>query len=230
MPEPEFSSAHILVIEDETKLARFLETELTYEGYRVSVVSDGTAGLAAACDQKPDLVLLDWMLPGISGLEVCRQLRLTGNRMPVVLMTASDEVADRAAGLEAGADDYVVKPFNLQELLGRIRIYLQHPKGSPNGHLVFMDLTLDPVTREARRGERQVELTAKEYELLRYLMEHPRQVLSRQQILEHVWGHNFTGNSNIIEVYIRYLRLKIEAPGEKRLIQTVRGVGYVLRD
>ena len=230
MPEPESSSAHILVIEDEAKLARFLETGLTYEGYRVSVVGDGTAGLAAARTQNPDLVLLDWMLPGISGLEVCRQLRLTGIRVPVVLMTASDEVAARAAGLEAGADDYVVKPFSLQELLARIRIYLQHPKGSPHGQLVFMDLTLDPVTREVRRGERQVELTAKEYELLRYLMEHPRQVLTRQQILEHVWGHNFAGDSNIIEVYIRYLRLKIEAPGEKRLIQTVRGVGYVLRD
>jgi DNA-binding response OmpR family regulator len=218
------------VIEDEAKLARFLETGLTYEGYRVSVVGDGTAGLAAARTQNPDLVLLDWMLPEISGLEVCRQLRLTGDRVPVVLMTASDEVAARAAGLEAGADDYVVKPFSLQELLARIRIYLQHPKGSPHGQLVFMDLTLDPVTREVRRGERQVELTAKEYELLRYLMEHPRQVLTRQQILEHVWGHNFAGDSNIIEVYIRYLRLKIEAPGEKRLIQTVRGVGYVLRD
>jgi DNA-binding response OmpR family regulator len=230
MPEPESSSAHILVIEDEAKLARFLETGLTYEGYRVSVVGDGTAGLAAARAQNPDLVLLDWMLPEISGLEVCRQLRLTGDRVPVVLMTASDEVAARAAGLEAGADDYVVKPFSLQELLARIRIYLQHPKGSPHGQLVFMDLTLDPVTREVRRGERQVELTAKEYELLRYLMEHPRQVLTRQQILEHVWGHNFAGDSNIIEVYIRYLRLKIEAPGEKRLIQTVRGVGYVLRD
>jgi DNA-binding response OmpR family regulator len=230
MPEPESSSAHILVIEDEAKLARFLETGLTYEGYRVSVVGDGTAGLAAARTQNPDLVLLDWMLPGISGLEVCRQLRLTGNRVPVVLMTASDEVAARAAALEAGADDYVVKPFSLQELLARIRIYLQHPKGSPHGQLVFMDLTLDPVTREVRRGERQVELTAKEYELLRYLMEHPRQVLTRQQILEHVWGHDFAGDSNIIEVYIRYLRLKIEAPGEKRLIQTVRGVGYVLRD
>jgi len=230
MPEPESSSAHILVIEDEAKLARFLETGLTYEGYRVSVVGDGTAGLAAARTQNPDLVLLDWMLPEISGLEVCRQLRLTGDRVPVVLMTASDEVAARAAALEAGADDYVVKPFSLQELLARIRIYLQHPKGSPHGQLVFMDLTLDPVTREVRRGERQVELTAKEYELLRYLMEHPRQVLTRQQILEHVWGHNFAGDSNIIEVYIRYLRLKIEAPGEKRLIQTVRGVGYVLRD
>jgi len=230
MPEPEFSSAHILVIEDEAKLARFLETELAHKGYRVSVVGDGTAGLAAARDQNPDLVLLDWLLPGISGLEVCRQLRLMGNRVPVVLMTAGDEVADRVAGLDAGADDYVVKPFSLQELLARIRIYLQHPKRSSNGQLVFMDLTLDPVTRQATRGERQVELTAKEYDLLRYLMEHPRQVLSRQQILEHVWGYDFTGDSNIIEVYIRYLRLKIEGQGEKRLIQTVRGVGYVLRE
>lgn len=230
MPEPEPSSAHILVIEDEAKLARFVETELTCEGYRVSVASDGMAGLRAACDQNPDLVLLDWMLPGISGLEICRRLRSTGNRVPVVLMTARDEVADRAAGLDAGADDYVVKPFSIQDLLARIRIYLRQPKRSRDGQLVFMDLILDPVTREVTRGERQVELTAKEYDLLRYLMEHPRQVLTRQQILEHVWGCDFTGDSNIIEVYIRYLRLKIEGQGEKRLIQTVRGVGYVLRD
>ena len=230
MPEPEPSSAHILVIEDEAKLARFVETELTCEGYRVSVASDGTAGLAAARNHSPDLVLLDWMLPGISGLDLCRQLRSTGNRVPVVLMTARDEVSDRAAGLDAGADDYVVKPFSIQELLSRIRIYLRQPRRSRDGQLVFMDLILDPVTREVTRGERQVELTAKEYDLLRYLMEHPRQVLTRQQILEHVWGCDFTGDSNIIEVYIRYLRLKIEGPGEKRLIQTVRGVGYVLRD
>ncbi|MFS8874316.1 response regulator transcription factor [Synechococcus sp. R5-13] len=230
MPEPEPSSAHILVIEDEAKLARFVETELTCEGYRVSVASDGMAGLRAACDQNPDLVLLDWMLPGISGLEICRRLRSTGNRVPVVLMTARDEVSDRAVGLDAGADDYVVKPFSIQELLARIRIYLRQPRRSRDGQLVFMDLILDPVTREVTRGERQVELTAKEYDLLRYLMEHPRQVLTRQQILEHVWGCDFTGDSNIIEVYIRYLRLKIEGPGEKRLIQTVRGVGYVLRD
>ncbi|MGY2795290.1 DNA-binding response OmpR family regulator [Thermostichus sp. MS-CIW-36] len=230
MPEPEPSSAHILVIEDEAKLARFVETELTCEGYRVSVASDGMAGLRAACDQNPDLVLLDWMLPGISGLEICRRLRSTGNRVPVVLMTARDEVSDRAAGLDAGADDYVVKPFSIQELLSRIRIYLRQPKRSRDGQLVFMDLILDPVTREVTRGERQVELTAKEYDLLRYLMEHPRQVLTRQQILEHVWGLDYMGDSNIIEVYIRYLRLKIEGQGEKRLIQTVRGVGYVLRE
>jgi len=230
MPEPEPSSAHILVIEDEAKLARFVETELTCEGYRVSVASDGMAGLRAACDQNPDLVLLDWMLPGISGLEICRRLRSTGNRVPVVLMTARDEVSDRAAGLDAGADDYVVKPFSIQELLSRIRIYLRQPRRSRDGQLVFMDLILDPVTREVTRGERQVELTAKEYDLLRYLMEHPRQVLTRQQILEHVWGLDYIGDSNIIEVYIRYLRLKIEGQGEKRLIQTVRGVGYVLRD
>jgi len=230
MPELEPTSAHILVIEDEAKLARFVETELTCEGYRVSVASDGMAGLRAACDQNPDLVLLDWMLPGISGLEICRRLRSTGNRVPVVLMTARDEVSDRAAGLDAGADDYVVKPFSIQELLSRIRIYLRQPRRSRDGQLVFMDLILDPVTREVTRGERQVELTAKEYDLLRYLMEHPRQVLTRQQILEHVWGLDYMGDSNIIEVYIRYLRLKIEGQGEKRLIQTVRGVGYVLRE
>ncbi len=230
MSETHPSSAHILVIEDEAKQAHFLETELTYEGYRVSVASDGTTGLMAVCEQKPDLVLLDSMLPGISGLEICRQLRSMGNRVPVVLMTTRDDVAERAAGLDAGADDYVVKPFSIQEVLARVRVHLPPPKGSADGQLVFMDLTLDPLTREVTRGERRIELTAKEYELLRYLMEHPRQVLTRQQILEHVWGSDFMGDSNIIEVYIRYLRLKIEEQGEKRLIQTVRGVGYVLRE
>lgn len=230
MSETKPSSAHILVVEEETKLARFVETELTHAGYRVSVASDGTTGLMAAREQKPDLVLLDSMLPDLSGLEVCRRLRSTGNRVPVVLMTTGDDVSDRVAGLDAGADDYVVKPFSIQELLTRIRVHLRPQKGSHEGHLVFMDLTLDPLTREVTRGERRVELTAKEYELLRYLMEHPRQVLTRQQILEHVWGLDFMGDSNIIEVYIRYLRLKIEEQGEKRLIQTVRGVGYVLRE
>ncbi|MGQ9837457.1 MAG: response regulator transcription factor [Cyanobacteriota bacterium] len=230
MSETDSFSAHILVMEDEAKLARFVETELTYEGYRVSVTRDGATGLKVAQEQKPDLILLDCILPDISGLEICRRLRSTGNRVPVVLMMAKDDLSDRVAGLDAGADDYVVKPFSIQELLGRLRVHLRRQKESHDRHLVFMDLTLDLLTREVTRGERRVELTAKEYDLLRYLMEHPRQVLTRQQILEHVWGFDFVGDSNIIEVYIRYLRLKIEEQGEKRLIQTVRGVGYVLRE
>lgn len=224
------AKGHILVIEDEAKLARFVEVELTYEGYRVTLATDGPTGLVAAREQLPDLVLLDWMLPGISGLEICRRLRSTGNRVPVILMTAKDDITDRVAGLDAGADDYVVKPFSIQELLARVRAHLRRYQGSGEGRLTFMDLVLDPLTREVMRGDRRIELTAKEFDLLRYLMEHPRQVLTRQQILENVWGYDFMGDSNIIEVYIRYLRLKVEQEGEKRLIQTVRGVGYVLRD
>ncbi len=224
------SKGHVLVIEDESKLARFVEVELTYEGYRVTVAADGPTGLVAAREQLPDLILLDWMLPGITGLEICRRLRSTGNRVPVILMTAKDDVTDRVAGLDAGADDYVVKPFSIQELLARVRAHLRRYQGSEEGRLTFLDLILDPLTRDVMRGDRRIELTAKEFDLLRYLMEHPRQVLTRQQILENVWGYDFMGDSNIIEVYIRYLRLKVEQEGEKRLIQTVRGVGYVLRD
>ncbi|MGK7905759.1 MAG: response regulator transcription factor [Synechococcus sp.] len=229
---------HILIVEDEEKLAKFIELELGYEGYRVSVANDGTSGMMAAREQEPDLILLDWMLPGISGLEICRRLRQTGNRVPVILMTAKDDVVDRVEGLDAGADDYVVKPFSIEELLARVRAHLRRYNGQGEGKLSFLDLSLDPITREViRRSEagdgnevRRIELTAKEFDLLRYLMEHPRQVLTRQQILENVWGYDFMGDSNIIEVYIRYLRLKVEHEGEKRLIQTVRGVGYVLRD
>ena len=228
---------HILIVEDEEKLAKFIELELGYEGYRVSVANEGTAGMMAAREQEPDLILLDWMLPGISGLEICRRLRQTGNRVPVILMTAKDDVVDRVEGLDAGADDYVVKPFSIEELLARVRAHLRRYGGQGEGKLSFLDLSLDPITREViRRSEdeessvRRIELTAKEFDLLRYLMEHPRQVLTRQQILENVWGYDFMGDSNIIEVYIRYLRLKVEQEGEKRLIQTVRGVGYVLRD
>ena len=220
---------HILIVEDEEKLAKFIELELGYEGYRVSVANDGTSGMMAAREQEPDLILLDWMLPGISGLEICRRLRQTGNRVPVILMTAKDDVVDRVEGLDAGADDYVVKPFSIEELLARVRAHLRRYNGQGEGKLSFLDLSLDPITREViRRSEagdgnevRRIELTAKEFDLLRYLMEHPRQVLTRQQILENVWGYDFMGDSNIIEV---------EHEGEKRLIQTVRGVGYVLRD
>lgn len=233
------SKGHVLVIEDTEKLARFVELELGYEGYHVSVALDGAEGMVAAREQEPDLILLDWMLPGISGIEICKRLRQTGNRVPIILMTAKDDVKDRVDGLDAGADDYVVKPFSIQELLARVRAHLRRTGGQSEGKLVFLDLTLDPLTREVvRRSEtgsgdvknRHIELTAKEFDLLRYLMEHPRQVLTRQQILENVWGYDFMGDSNIIEVYIRYLRLKIEQEGEKRLIHTVRGVGYVLRD
>jgi DNA-binding response OmpR family regulator len=220
----------ILIVEDEIKLAQFIELELKYEGYAVTVANDGLAGLTAARESHPDLIILDWMLPGISGLEVCRRLRQTGDRVPVILLTAKDEIGDRVAGLDAGADDYVVKPFSVEELLARVRAHLRRTQEEDADILSFADLSLNRRTREVFRGDRMIELTAKEYDLLDYLIAHPRQVLTRDRILEQVWGYDFMGDSNIIEVYVRYLRLKLEADGEKRLIQTVRSVGYVLRD
>ncbi|MEM6424618.1 MAG: response regulator transcription factor [Cyanobacteria bacterium P01_H01_bin.119] len=223
-------SATILLVEDEDKLAKFVQMELSYEGYEVKVANDGLAGLMAARDQEPDLVILDWMMPGLSGVEVCRRLRSTGNNVPVILLTAKDGVQERVEGLDAGADDYVVKPFSIEELLARVRAHLRRNQPSENECLQFNDLTLNRKTREVFRGDRAIELTAKEFDLLDYLLDHARQVITRDRILEEVWGYDFMGDSNIIEVYIRYLRLKLEAEGEKRLIQTVRGVGYVLRD
>jgi two-component system OmpR family response regulator len=220
----------ILLIEDEEKLAKFVEMELTYEDYDVTLALDGLSGLMAARDSEPHLVLLDWMMPGLSGVEVCRRLRATGFKEPIILMTAKDDVADRVAGLDAGADDYVVKPFSIEELLARVRAHLRRNQPQEIDTLQFQNLTLNRKTREVKRGDRSIELTAKEFDLLDYLMTHPRQVLTRDRILEEVWGYDFMGDSNIIEVYIRYLRLKLEAEGEKRLIQTVRGVGYVLKD
>ena len=223
-------SGDILVIEDEVKLAQFIELELKYEGYQVTVCHDGMSGLTTARETNPELILLDWMLPGVSGLEICRRLRLTGDKVPIILLTAKDEISDRVAGLDAGADDYLVKPFSIEELLARIRAHLRRTQEKDPDLLEFMDLSLNRRSREVYRGDRLIELTAKEYELLEYLLSHPRQVLTRDQILERVWGYDFMGDSNIIEVYVRYLRLKLEANKEKRLIQTVRGVGYVLKE
>ncbi|NEQ14342.1 MAG: response regulator transcription factor, partial [Moorea sp. SIO3E2] len=175
-------------------------------------------------------LILDWMLPGISGPEICRRLRTTGNQVPIILLTAKDEVSDRVSGLDAGADDYVVKPFSVEELLARVRAHLRRNQTEDPNILQFADLSLNHSTREVYRGQRLIELTVKEFDLLEYLLAHPRQVLTREQILERVWGYDFMGDSNIIEVYIRYLRLKLEANNESRLVQTVRGVGYVLRD
>ena len=222
--------AHILVVEDEDKLARFIELELGYEGYEVTVANDGMDGLTKARELQPDLIILDWMLPGISGIDLCSRLRSTGDKVPVVLLTAKDEVSDRVAGLDAGADDYVVKPFSVEELLARVRAHLRRNQEIDPDQLEFEDLSLNRRTREVFRGKRSIELTAKEFDLLEYLLAHARQVISRDRILERVWGYDFMGDSNVIEVYVRYLRLKLEAEGEKRLIQTVRSVGYVLRD
>jgi len=219
----------ILIVEDEEKLAKFVQLELGYEGYDVTVANDGLSGLMAARDSEPDLVLLDWMMPGLTGVEVCRRLRATGATMPVILLTAKDGIEDRVAGLDAGADDYVVKPFSIEELLARVRAHLRRNQPEDPEAFQFADLTLNRKTREVKRGDRPIELTAKEFDLLDYLISHPKQVLTRDLILEEVWGYDFMGDSNIIEVYIRYLRLKLESENESRLIQTVRGVGYVMR-
>ncbi len=224
------SGERILVIEDEARIAQFIERGLIYEGYRVTVARDGKTGLAAARDNPPDLVILDWMLPGIDGLEVCKRLR-AASEVPILMLTAKDDVSDRVTGLDAGADDYLVKPFSVDELLARIRALFRRtaPASRPDV-LRFSDLTLDTGTHRAYRGERAIDLTAKEYELLELFMRNPRQVLTRDVIFDRVWDYDFGGESNIIEVYVRYLRQKTEAENEPRLIHTVRGVGYVLRE
>ena len=224
-------SGRIILVEDEVKLAQFLEMELSSEGYTVSVANDGIAGLMLARESTPDLAILDWMLPGLSGVELCRRLRTTGSKIPIILLTAKDEVSSRVAGLDAGADDYIIKPFSIEELLARIRAHLRRRIEEDNRYLLqFEDLSLNNQTRQVFRGERAIELTVKEFDLLEYLMSNPRQVFTRDQILEKVWGYDFVGDSNVIEVYVRYVRLKLEENKEKRLIHTVRGVGYVLRE
>jgi DNA-binding response OmpR family regulator len=224
------TAQHILLVEDEIKLARFIELELQSEGYRVTVAHDGMSGLSLMRESEPDLAILDWMMPGLTGVELCRRLRSTGIKIPVILLTAKDEVGDRVTGLDAGADDYLVKPFSIEELLARIRAHLRRTQETDTDLLQFEDLSLNRRTREVHRGQRSIDLTAKEFDLLQYLMSHPRQVFTREQILENIWGYDFLGDSNIIEVYVRYLRLKLEQENEKRLIHTARGVGYSLRE
>jgi DNA-binding response OmpR family regulator len=221
---------HILVVEDEAKLAQFIKMELELENYQVTIAIDGFSGLSTAREVKPDLILLDWMLPGIPGAEICRRLRQTGDQVPIILLTAKDEVSDRVTDLHASADDYVIKPFSIEELLARVRASLRRDHQEDGDLLKFSDLTLNRSTREVFKGKREMELTAKEFDLLEYLIAHPRQVLTRDQIIEQVWGSDFLGDSNIIEVYIGYLRLKLEEQQETRLIQTVPGVGYVLKE
>lgn len=223
-------SVRILLIEDDEGIVRFLQRALSYEGYTVDVATDGETGLEMALHNPPDLVILDWMLPGMDGLEVLRRLRAHG-QWPVLMLTAKDAIQDRVEGLDMGADDYLTKPFNLDELLARIRALLRRTQTSEAPEILhFADLELDTGTRQARRGDRIIDLSAREYELLELFMKHPRQVLTRPQIYSEVWGYDFSGESNILEVYIRYLRRKLEAGGEPRLLHTVRGVGYVLRE
>ncbi|MFQ5459616.1 MAG: response regulator transcription factor [Anaerolineae bacterium] len=220
----------ILVVEDDHRIADMLRRGLIFEGYEAVVASTGREALEKARERMPDLVVLDLMLPEIDGIEVCRRLR-AASEVPILMLTAKEAVPDRVTGLDAGADDYMVKPFAFEELLARVRALLRRaqPSDSPD-ILHFEDLALDTGTRQGRRGERVIDLTAKEYDLLHLFMRHPRQVLTRDQIYDKVWGYDFGGESNIIEVYVRYLRTKLEAGDEVRLIHTVRGVGYALRE
>jgi two-component system response regulator MprA len=223
-------SEHILVIEDDAKILNLVRRALIDEGYSVETAIDGAEGLARAQEHPPDLVVLDWMLPGMNGLEVCRRLR-AGSPLPILILTAKDAVAAKVAGLDAGADDYLVKPFDLEELFARIRALLRRVRSEEIPEVLgYADLRLDTGTHQAFRGEREIALTAKEYDLLVLFLRHPRQVLTRDLIYDRVWGYDFGGESNIIEVYVRYLRQKTEAGNEPRLIHTVRGVGYVMRD
>ena len=228
--EISMTAANILIVEDELKLARFIELELSAEGYAIMVAHDGLNALTMIRESNPDMILLDWMLPGMSGVEICRRLRSTGNKTPIIFLTARDEISDRVAGLDAGANDYMVKPFSIEELLARIRAHLRQTHSENSNLLEFHDLKLNRLTRQVFRGMRSIDLTVKEFDLLEYLLSHPGQVFTRDQILEQVWGYDFMGDSNIIEVYVRYLRLKLEEQKEQRLVHTIRGVGYVVRE
>jgi DNA-binding response OmpR family regulator len=243
MPSPPNTTAtarhghlgHILIVEDERQIARFIELELIHEGYRVTLATNGIEALIQAREQQPDLVVLDLMIPGIDGLEVCRRLRggaHPARTLPILIVTARDSVPDRVAGLHTGADDYLTKPFAIEELLARITALLRRSRSYDSAGadwLVCADLRVSTITREVYRGDAPIELTAKEYDLLVYLLRHARQILTREQIYDAVWGYDFEGESNVIEVYIRYLRNKLDTQGAK-LIHTIRGVGYVLRD
>jgi len=222
--------ARILVAEDDRGVREALERALRFEGYRVEVAADGAQALQAVDRGRPDLVLLDVMMPHVDGLAVCRTLRARGVDLPILILTARDAVADRVSGLEAGADDYVVKPFALDELLARIRALLRRSLGTAPGRLTVADMTLDPMSRKVSRGERAIELTKTEFDLLELLMANAGNVLHRDAIYDRIWGFDFATSSNSLDVYIGYLRRKVEAGGEARLIHTVRGVGYVVRE
>jgi two-component system response regulator MprA len=221
----------ILVVDDERAVRESLRRALTLEGYEIDLAADGAEALARVAAGSPDALVLDVLMPEVDGLAVCRRLREQGNHVPVLMLTARDAVGDRVAGLDSGADDYLVKPFALEELLARLRALLRRSDaGAPGDVLRFSDLTLDTATREVQRGERTMDLTRTEFSLLELFMRNPRQVLTRSLIFERVWGYDFGPTSNSLDVYVGYLRRKSEADGEPRLIQTVRGVGYALRE
>jgi two-component system, OmpR family, response regulator MprA len=220
----------VLVVDDDPAVSGALNRALRLEGYEVSLAADGPSALEEIAVRPPEALVLDIGLPGIDGLEVCRRLRAAADDTPVLMLTARDAVRDRVAGLDAGADDYLVKPFALAELLARLRALLRRRPTESDEVLRFGDLSLDPVTREAMRGDRTFTLTRIEYDLLELLLRHPRQVLTRELILDRVWGYTFDSGTNSLAVYIGYLRRKTELEGEPRLIHTARGVGYVLRE
>ena len=222
-------NSSVLLIESDDSFAQRLSLDLKEWGYTSFLAKDTTSGLQQFAQFQPEMVVVDRSLPAESGIDFCRQIRSLGSRVPLLMIMARDSVEDRVVCLEAGADDYLIKPYRAEPFLQLVQLYLQ-PSTDNKEQLRFGELILDLTTRQAIRNGRQIDLTMKEFELLKYLMSHPREVLAREQILENVWGYDFMGESNVIEVYIRYLRLKIEDQGQKRLIQTVRGVGYVLRE
>jgi len=225
------TAAHILVVDDDEPIAASVRRALEYEGYRVSVAHDGRRAVELAGSQRPDLVVLDVMLPGLDGIGVCDRLRERGIGSLILMLTARDTTADRVHGLNRGADDYLVKPFAYEELLARVRALLRRgrPAEDDSDRIEFEDVVVDTGAREVRRGDRRLSLTALEFELLRHFMQRPRRVCSRAQLLSAVWGMDFDPGSNVVDVYVGYLRTKLEADGQPRLLHTVRGVGYVLR-
>ncbi len=220
----------ILVADDERKITDMLRRTLAYEGYHVITAANGREALAQAWSQRPDIIVLDWMMPDLDGIEVARRIRENGPT-PILMLTARDTIDDRVEGLDSGADDYLVKPFAPEELLARLRALLRRSETTRGDKpLSYSDLLLDPLTRDVRRGERSFTLSPKEFDLLSYFLRFPRQVLTRERLLQDVWGYDFSGDGNVLEVYVGYLRTKTEVDGEPRLIHTVRGVGYVLRE
>ena len=220
----------ILVIDDDPALTSLLKRGLAYEGFAVDVASSGTEGLDIARERPPNLVILDVMMPGLDGLQVLERLRAADAQLPIVLLTARDAAADQVKGLELGADDYITKPFTFEVLAARVRAHLRRSEADQAPVLRFEDLVLDTGTRQAQRGAREVDLTTTEYDLLHQFLQHPRRVLPKEFLMERVWGYDFGGNANILEVYVKQLRQKLEAAGEARLIHTLRGAGYVLRE
>jgi two-component system, OmpR family, response regulator MprA len=221
--------SRVLIIDDDDNIRSSLKRALSYAGFTVEVAENGEEGLQKALVAPPDVVVLDIMLPDLSGLEVCRRLR-EGDDVPILMLTAKDDIPDRVTGLEAGADDYLIKPFALEELIARLKALLRRREPQDTNRLSFADLTIDLGTREAYRGRRLLQLTAKEFDLLSTFLRNPRRVLSRDQLLEQVWGFDSGVDTHVLEVYVGYLRQKLEEQGEGRLIHTLRGVGYVLRE